>query len=492
MANNKSHRITQKIVIKGTVTTASPLIMGKGEGEWVDKAIMRLPDGRPYIPASSFTGSLRSTMKMLGLYNETDNSKWEWFWGTEKGGAEKNDREDVYQSHLLIQDLIPDEVDINKIARRDGIRINYQTGIVDKGAKYDYEILEPGVKFPLTIEITVREKFKDKVDCKKIAVALISTIKHDSFRVGAFTSQGFGRFNVHFDDDKRDLEAFLFNFSEKNEVRKKHEDAWFEYLETGICNVDVPLPIEQSDLPNINYPAFQVKASFRLKSALMIGASGGENTQADKTSIQSNGHYVIPGKSIRGAIRHRAMRILRIWENQGTQLQRADGKDLTSGLFGFVNEDGSKEGNARRGLIRIEETIIPKNNVEPMLQNRIRIDRFTGGVIDGALFNSEPVWTTDKEDLQVTLTIDTFKDLNDATQKIYKKLLLMLLKDLWTGDLAIGGEKNVGRGVLQGKNAEIINKGVEVATFCWADDGKTSEALMWEKGNPEIINKLVA
>ncbi len=34
-------------------------------------------------------------------------------------------------------------------------------------------------------------------------------------------------------------------------------------------------------------------------------------------------------------------------------------------------------------------------------------------------------------------------------------LLLLVLKDLWHGDLAIGGEKNVGRGVFQGLTAEI-------------------------------------
>ena len=32
---------------------------------------------------------------------------------------------------------------------------------------------------------------------------------------------------------------------------------------------------------------------------------------------------------------------------------------------------------------------------------------------------------------------------------------MQVLKDLWCGDLAIGGEKNVGRGVLKGLSATI-------------------------------------
>jgi len=37
-------------------------------------------------------------------------------------------------------------------------------------------------------------------------------------------------------------------------------------------------------------------------------------------------------------------------------------------------------------------------------------------------------------------------------------LLLLLLKDLWTGDLPIGGESSIGRGRLQGLSAEISRK----------------------------------
>jgi CRISPR/Cas system CSM-associated protein Csm3 (group 7 of RAMP superfamily) len=421
-------------------------------------------------------------MQLLGF---DAAKKYEWLWGTEMGGK-KTRPEDTFQSHLQVYDLIPQSVDSTKITRRDGIRINEETGVVADGAKYDYEILEPGIHFPLTLEITVREKFNtSKEALVTLAKELMATIKHDAFRLGAFTAQGFGRF----DAAHSNLEAFIYDFT-----TKEHQDAWFAYLETGETWSTVAEPIEDGDLPKSNYPAFQIKATFRLKSALMIGASGGAKSDADKASIQSNGHYVIPGKSIRGAIRQRARRILEIWKQQDIQLSAADGKDLTSELFGFVKQDGTNSDNAQRGLIRVEETTIAQDAVKPMLQNRIRIDRFTGGVIDGALFNSEPVWTTDKEDLQLTFTIDSFGKVKDeATQKLYKKLLLMLLKDLWTGDLPIGGEKNIGRGVLQGKKATIIDNNKEVASFTWADEGKTAEALEWTNdSSPEKINALIA
>ena len=40
-------------------------------------------------------------------------------------------------------------------------------------------------------------------------------------------------------------------------------------------------------------------------------------------------------------------------------------------------------------------------------------------------------------------------------------LLLLLLKDLWTGDLPLGGEISVGRGRLRGRSATLIWKRAE-------------------------------
>jgi len=43
----------------------------------------------------------------------------------------------------------------------------------------------------------------------------------------------------------------------------------------------------------------------------------------------------------------------------------------------------------------------------------------------------------------------------EGCEKHEAGLLLLILKDLWTGDLAVGGEKSIGRGVFQGHKAKI-------------------------------------
>ncbi|MBK9231259.1 MAG: hypothetical protein IPO15_10455 [Anaerolineae bacterium] len=43
-------------------------------------------------------------------------------------------------------------------------------------------------------------------------------------------------------------------------------------------------------------------------------------------------------------------------------------------------------------------------------------------------------------------------------------LLLLVLKDLWTGDLPLGGESSVGRGRLAGRNARVVNRTADQET----------------------------
>ena len=51
-------------------------------------------------------------------------------------------------------------------------------------------------------------------------------------------------------------------------------------------------------------------------------------------------------------------------------------------------------------------------------------------------------------------------------------MLLLVLKDLWTGNLPIGGESGVGRGYLQGLKAELQIGKDDAWLITQADDGK--------------------
>ena len=56
-------------------------------------------------------------------------------------------------------------------------------------------------------------------------------------------------------------------------------------------------------------------------------------------------------------------------------------------------------------------------------------------------------------------------------------LLLLLLKDLWTGDLTVGSESSVGRGRLQGISATLKRSGKTLGTI--NATGERLQQLQW-------------
>ena len=160
----------------------------------------------------------------------------------------------------------------------------------------------------------------------------------------------------------------------------------------------------------------------------------------DKIHVKSNGKAVLTGTSLKGAIRARAVKII--------NTLGGDGAELVKEVFGWADSEG-KSKDKRKSRIVVEESVI--ENADEKIQYRIKIDRFTGGVIDGALFESKPLWHKD-EIINVKIKLKNAKEWEVG-------LLLLVLKDLWSGDLPIGGEKSIGRGVLKGLRAAIRFQG---------------------------------
>ena len=117
-------------------------------------------------------------------------------------------------------------------------------------------------------------------------------------------------------------------------------------------------------------------------------------------------------------------------------------------ILGFAN-DGEKQSGKRSKLL-VDETYISTKKLSAMRQTRNRIDRFTGSTIDSALFCEEPVWQQKLDEKTVTL-----KACLKNCSKAEAGLMLLLLKDLWLGNMNIGSGRGVGRGVLRGVHCQI-------------------------------------
>ncbi|NJK65248.1 MAG: hypothetical protein HC941_00780 [Microcoleus sp. SU_5_3] len=141
---------------------------------------------------------------------------------------------------------------------------------------------------------------------------------------------------------------------------------------------------------------------------------------------------ILSGTSLAGVLRHRAERIVHTLGSCSPIVDK---------LFGYVV---GKQSQASR--LVVHEKVI--ENATDLVQNRIAIDRFTGGAYHGALFDEQPIFGSDKTIVTIELELRNPKEYEIG-------LLLLLLKDLWTSDLPVGGESSIGRGRLQGKEATL-------------------------------------
>ncbi|WP_066635760.1 RAMP superfamily CRISPR-associated protein [Desulfolucanica intricata] len=413
--------VTGKLLLKGQIKIKTPLIIGSGEkNSDVDITLLKDSAGNPYIPATSFAGVLRHYFYEHAEIEENEKEQLRYFWGDDDERKETS----ICQSALFISDLTSANKSVIKI--RDGVAIDNKKGIAKEGKKYDYEVLEPGALFNLKMEITFRSKTYDKQIFVKILAFLIKALKENYISVGAMTTKGFGRCKLI------NEEIYELDFNRKEDVIALLSGD-MNLIRQGCTTIDI------NDTYPMKTKEFTIESLFEIKNSLIVRAYSGDPLAPDAMHILSNGHPVLPGTSIKGAIRSRAVRII--------NTLGSNGEELIKRLFGWVDDEGVSKEKYKSRVIIEEEKI---SNIASEIQSRIKIDRFTGGVIKTALFEIMPLWpvVSDKEMVSIKIRIKNYDDWEAG-------LLLLVLKDLWNADLPIGGEKSIGRGVLKGIQANI-------------------------------------
>jgi CRISPR/Cas system CSM-associated protein Csm3 (group 7 of RAMP superfamily) len=157
---------------------------------------------------------------------------------------------------------------------------------------------------------------------------------------------------------------------------------------------------------------------------------------------------ILPGTSLAGALRARAFKIARLLAPSG------DGEVASKLIDEMFGREMKKAPMPEASRIIVHERLV--SGVENMsVQNRVSLDRFTSGTRDGALFSEQPLFGGTQSQVTVDLHLE-----NPREHEI--GLLLLLLKDLWTGDLPLGGEISVGRGRLRGKSCHLEHRNGQV------------------------------
>lgn len=450
--DENSVRIIKKIIFNIPMQTYSPLRISSGVDDGItDILVLKDKKGKAFIPGTSITGVLRA--KMSNIYG--DRAVDRLFGSIDDDGN---------QSMINISDIVLENA---KIINRDGIKIDSFTGVSKQGAKFDFEAIDKGATGDLYIEVTLRESclfeqnkpnISYRKEHKDFAIngdvygeltATIADILTEGINVGSLTTKGYGKIK-----SREPVKMYVFDFKNPQGAMK-----WWQYLNEGILQ-DVAYTGNNS-VAVVSEEDFVMQMEFALTSSMIIRDydvdTDDEKEKIAAVQMKSGEDFVIPATSIKGVLKSRAYKILMNLNHHDEQ----EAEDFLDKLMG--RETDNKEDKGQKSRLYIDEVYIRPNILHSKKQSRNRIDRFTGGTIDSALFTDKPIWQTDKSKATIAINLQV----QNCDEK-EAGLMLLVMKDLWLGDLAIGGNKAIGKGVLKGKKCTIQYAG---ESFLIQDDG---------------------
>lgn len=454
-----SRQICKRLLIEAELQLETPACLGAGDGDGqVDMPLLVDPlDGRsPLLTGASLAGALRAYLHEheCGYGLPTDQQEA----GTHLFGAQHADS-DGRQSALIIDEALGQQYQL-EIRQEVGLDPQSRTSAQDQ--LFNRELWAAGTCFPLRLELVVGAGDDEAGLRQALATALHGLEAGDIF-LGARKQRGYGACRV------REWRVRVFDFTRGEDLVAwiEHGDAALDATAAGVrvggeihplLDVIEPLPDQRQ--------RFRLTATFDLAgSLLMAGADraiGPDKQQAHSARPVRGEVPVAPGTGLAGALRARARAI--------AQTLAADDKvanALVDEVFGPRDIGAGQEAFA--SPLRVAEAVI-EDGSDDWVQFRVRLDRWTGGVLPGGLFNAQPM-----SGGQLALHLELRQP-----QPHQIGLLLLLLKDLWLGDLPLGAEIGSGRGRLTGREAQLSLMTPELTQDWRLEAEPTSGALVIE------------
>lgn len=374
----------------------SPLRTGGTDGD--SETVLTGPDGVCFVQGSSLAGAFRGWLEA----DEDWSALTEPLFGSQKRGGS-----------LIVSDGRFDMA--AQVSTRPRLRINGKTGSADSGGKFDIAQVNAGADFVFELVWLGQEEAPKQLQAIE---AMLAAIDVGQIRLGAQKNNGFGKVGLTVTRQFYDMR------------RPEDRTAWLEGIDRG---QPFALPEVVPDrrvyfILTGQIDGLLVKSSARLpKEECKDKKKADENKKGkDKGSytpnLTENDVRVLPGSSIKGAVRAQAERI--------AKSINLDGK-LVSNLFG--NAPDAETGRA--GRVMVEDLRLDQAQARKI--SRIRINRFTGGVIRQGLLMEEPLSTP----VRLELSVRQGSDVECA-------LLLYALRDLGLGLYNLGSGGAIGRGYV--------------------------------------------
>jgi CRISPR/Cas system CSM-associated protein Csm3 (group 7 of RAMP superfamily) len=448
-----SRKIIERLWVEGMLELQTPARFGGGEADDLLDMPLLLDavQQRALLTGASIAGALRNYLRSREAgYNhaEDDGSLCTALFGRAQSTATGA------HSLLMTHDALSETPARPETELRDGVAIDPSTRTAEHGKKFDIELLAAGTQFKLRFELFLTEDETKHASLLQALAIALQGFERGEIGLGARKRRGFGECKLAGDwtllgyrtDEPKQLVAWL----KRDQTQAKTNKSIAALL--GVTDEKMALDGRHR---------FTLSATFGLQDSILIRSGSGEVNSPDAVHLHSrrDGEQVpvISGTTLAGALRARALRIV-------NTLGAKRGWESIEGIFGVrekPNGKGLKETERKLTSSRliVREAVI-KNAVAPeQVQQRVKIDRFTGGSFPTGLFSEQPALATNETEVKLHLELLGARDHEVG-------LLLLLLKDLWSGDLPVGGESSVGRGRLKGKEATLSygSKGTWVIT----------------------------
>jgi CRISPR/Cas system CMR subunit Cmr4 (Cas7 group RAMP superfamily) len=409
----------------------TPIKVGSNASDFLqDSPVQKDWNGLPMILGTSIAGVLRKDFKgdVKDIFGEDKGSK-------------------VIISNALLLDekgkvyeeLLTSKSDFLKVF--DNLPIREHTainskGVTNNGAKFDEEVVYKGIRFKFSIEFI--EDVKETFD------SVLNILSNSAFRLGGGNTKGFGKFKIiEIKTGLVDLENYSSSLN-GSEVLTSHN-----------CEVKASIPKKHT--------TYTLK--IRPDDFFMFGSGFGDD-DADMTPVfekvvdYKNGklsekQVLIPASSIKGAIAHRTAFYYnkKMLELGNDHTKTGENNEAVKAIFGHKKEldKNTQKELGQKGKILISDCF-KEHSAQTKTFDHVAIDRFTGGAIDGALFQEKTV-ARDDDSYEIEILLE--KTIQGDELKAFENAL----KDIATGMLSLGGATTKGHGVFSG---EVLKDGVEL------------------------------
>ena len=420
----------------------TPLRTGGGDTE----TVLRYENGRAFVQASSLAGAMREWVvkSEAQLVTEKRNrSIADVLFGSQKQGG----------SLILSDGVFGPGADMQI---RPHVKIDGKTGAAENQKKFDIAHIQRGAAFCFTLTWLGSLEEPEAADSVSVVERALAAMNSGEIRLGAQKSNGFGKLSLV---EREGPHAGSPSVVKKvfNLLDEQDRTAWLELADTP----DMPLEYSETEgmfqFPELTKSASPVvvfTVQGRAESILVKSSYVEQREKADaqgnpiKTNVTPNllepdlegkTFPILPGSSAKGALRSRVYAIAKLLNVDKAQ-------ETVDALFGRGPEDAKETGSRNRkagedngipGKVRSEDVLLPCEKGNRKEIARVRMDRFTGGIIRQGLFWEEPV--SGEITLEYTVPAD---------QPLGCALVLYALRDLGLKLWNLGSGASIGRGFL--------------------------------------------